>query len=934
MAMRGPASVLDHRKVNDCDNVVRDRLTRQRSPARSHKRDSYCSEEEEVIVSSRISQPYRTSFSAVLAPERTKRERSRSMSPCSSLKGSDRSRSKSPGGRRGKPKHVTYDTQVVVRESGTHDSTYTPLSDKDLNESLRNFSADSSSLSPDNSTMSDITSSEYSSQLRELSQQIVEEYCNLPKPNGTSSSSHSEDFQTPNGDMKLGDSAPYDNRLQKSAFSLKHDYEHERAISYRVAIKSHYSDEIQKMADKMAEEIPPSKNDVKVNSPINSEMCPQIDRRSSLQIKRDEDSGRLTPSKRSVSKSISNFFRRLSPKLVRKPKGSLSNASSQSEDISDSLDHPNDHVFTRGKIRRSFMKFIGKSPSKSKRKMITGSTPVLTTKEQEDVSNRPDVKKDVNDMGRQMPPATSKYLKSIEQDSKSEKEVYQKFKEKQSPGRKWESNPAANKSNAVKSQGVTSPEPDSASGGHSEVKHLKAEPPASLDIRMVPKSVRALQASIISTLSADESVGECSLDDHLTGSDPSLLTQSTDSKKVVLSQSSRDAVSPQSLSSLITSTPTTFVSTAEYQLTSPSSGVSSGYNGDVKYTPLPKLADPADFIIDDSPRTPSYLRISSALSGYGQYSKYSAYKGIEKRSPYSSTLSLQSSKSDLTSPFSPDMPIGKVPCYAPVLKSPTYSAQNGSLSDQQLVNGRAVTHKNTFENGHVDSYPTGDNRKDGNYYLRVTEVEEARLLSSCSKCELELVSDSLPEEASGKLRATIGKANLLISQKFRQFKDLCQQHINPEPGAKLTKWEDLQGFWDMMKIQVDDVDMMFTEVDLMRQNGWREIIMKSRRSSTSSSSPKSGSVTASNTSTPSHTPGSRRKGAKIKENSESSPERAKKAIQAAKAREDARKKILAEKRAAMKQAQQQKETEVEIFLPENGKDNSSSFANGQNGTEV
>ena len=27
----------------------------------------------------------------------------------------------------------------------------------------------------------------------------------------------------------------------------------------------------------------------------------------------------------------------------------------------------------------------------------------------------------------------------------------------------------------------------------------------------------------------------------------------------------------------------------------------------------------------------------------------------------------------------------------------------------------------------------------------------------------------------------------------------------------------------MVKIQVDDVDEMFTEIDLIRQNGWREI---------------------------------------------------------------------------------------------------------------
>ena len=30
--------------------------------------------------------------------------------------------------------------------------------------------------------------------------------------------------------------------------------------------------------------------------------------------------------------------------------------------------------------------------------------------------------------------------------------------------------------------------------------------------------------------------------------------------------------------------------------------------------------------------------------------------------------------------------------------------------------------------------------------------------------------------ASGKLRSAVGKANLLITQRFRQFRDLCHQH--------------------------------------------------------------------------------------------------------------------------------------------------------------
>ena len=37
--------------------------------------------------------------------------------------------------------------------------------------------------------------------------------------------------------------------------------------------------------------------------------------------------------------------------------------------------------------------------------------------------------------------------------------------------------------------------------------------------------------------------------------------------------------------------------------------------------------------------------------------------------------------------------------------------------------------------------------------------------------------------------------------------------------GKLLKWEDLQGFWDMIK------EELFTELELIRQNGWKELCM-------------------------------------------------------------------------------------------------------------
>ncbi|KAK3105896.1 hypothetical protein FSP39_008083 [Pinctada imbricata] len=78
-----PQSVLDHRtRETPGTNVhlIPDRVTRTVSPGRlKSKSASSVTEEEEVEL--QISQPYRTSFSAITRPVRTKRDRSRSTSP-------------------------------------------------------------------------------------------------------------------------------------------------------------------------------------------------------------------------------------------------------------------------------------------------------------------------------------------------------------------------------------------------------------------------------------------------------------------------------------------------------------------------------------------------------------------------------------------------------------------------------------------------------------------------------------------------------------------------------------------------------------------------------------------------------------------------------------------------------------------------------------
>jgi len=55
--------------------------------------------------------------------------------------------------------------------------------------------------------------------------------------------------------------------------------------------------------------------------------------------------------------------------------------------------------------------------------------------------------------------------------------------------------------------------------------------------------------------------------------------------------------------------------------------------------------------------------------------------------------------------------------------------------------------------------------------------------------------------------------------KARFFCFLSSQQEN-DPDKKETKSSDLQGYWDMMYIQIEDVHAMFADIEKLRANNW------------------------------------------------------------------------------------------------------------------
>jgi len=79
----------------------------------------------------------------------------------------------------------------------------------------------------------------------------------------------------------------------------------------------------------------------------------------------------------------------------------------------------------------------------------------------------------------------------------------------------------------------------------------------------------------------------------------------------------------------------------------------------------------------------------------------------------------------------------------------------------------------------------------------------------------------ITEEGFGQIRSTIGKTNLLINQRFKQFSGLIDD-CQLKRGLKETKVEDLQGFWDMIYYQVQDLHQGFEHLIRLKDNKWCE----------------------------------------------------------------------------------------------------------------
>ncbi|XP_041103777.1 disks large-associated protein 1-like isoform X2 [Polyodon spathula] len=118
--------------------------------------------------------------------------------------------------------------------------------------------------------------------------------------------------------------------------------------------------------------------------------------------------------------------------------------------------------------------------------------------------------------------------------------------------------------------------------------------------------------------------------------------------------------------------------------------------------------------------------------------------------------------------------------------------------------------------------------RDGGWFLKLLQAETDRMEGWCQQMERDERENDLPDEVLGKIRSAVGSAQLLISKKFQQFRELCEENLNPNAHPLPTS-QDLAGFWDMLQLSIENISLKFEELHQLKANNWKPLAVPKKK---------------------------------------------------------------------------------------------------------
>ncbi|XP_063593831.1 disks large-associated protein 5-like [Penaeus indicus] len=108
------------------------------------------------------------------------------------------------------------------------------------------------------------------------------------------------------------------------------------------------------------------------------------------------------------------------------------------------------------------------------------------------------------------------------------------------------------------------------------------------------------------------------------------------------------------------------------------------------------------------------------------------------------------------------------------------------------------------------------------YFRSLVESETQVLKGFSSEWNALVKSTSdIPEDILGDVMVAIGQAELLMKERFSQFSGLIDD-CEFNRGEKTITCQDLQGFWDIVDFQIQDIVQKFGKLSKLKSNNWKK----------------------------------------------------------------------------------------------------------------
>ncbi|XP_078286700.1 disks large-associated protein 5 [Rhinoraja longicauda] len=113
------------------------------------------------------------------------------------------------------------------------------------------------------------------------------------------------------------------------------------------------------------------------------------------------------------------------------------------------------------------------------------------------------------------------------------------------------------------------------------------------------------------------------------------------------------------------------------------------------------------------------------------------------------------------------------------------------------------------------------------YFRGVVTLETEKLTLLCQQWDGWANADVVPDKVKELLRTSVGQARLLVAERFKQFRGLVD-NCEFKTSEKEVSSADLEGFWDMVYFQVEDVIKKFERLKKIQANNWEETTLPQR----------------------------------------------------------------------------------------------------------